>query len=159
MFVCMCPQSAHVTTEGQCRPYAMPWDSVCAVRVSGVQDVSAVNQDTTPSPTVKVRTGDTALKSLFLFFDADSICISLLLECVCDGAGVADAVCTSVGQCICFPNYAGAECDSCAPGHYGYPDCAGELACSSGIDAPRGAAISWEPCRCWFRGLPFGLFS
>lgn len=31
----------------------MPWDSVCAVRVSGVQDVSAVNQDTTPSPTVK----------------------------------------------------------------------------------------------------------
>lgn len=45
--------SVNVTTEGQCRQYVMPQDSACAVGLSEVLDVTAANQDTTPSPTVK----------------------------------------------------------------------------------------------------------
>uniref|UniRef100_A0A8D3DAP7 Laminin subunit alpha 3 n=1 Tax=Scophthalmus maximus TaxID=52904 RepID=A0A8D3DAP7_SCOMX len=44
--------------------------------------------------------------------------------CLCDGAGVADSVCSPSGQCICLSNFGGQECDGCAPGYYGYPDCA-----------------------------------
>lgn len=62
-----------------------------------------------------------------------SFFFSLPPACVCDGAGVADSVCTTSGQCICFPNYEGAECDNCAPGYYGYPDCAGESAGSLSV--------------------------
>lgn len=52
---------------------------------------------------------------------------SLPAACACDGAGgVAGGVCAPSGQCVCLPNYTGRECDQCAPGHYGYPDCAGE---------------------------------
>lgn len=51
---------------------------------------------------------------------------SLPPECLCDGAGAADSMCTPSGQCVCFPNYGGHECDECSPGYYGYPDCAGE---------------------------------
>uniref|UniRef100_A0A8D3BFI7 Laminin subunit alpha 3 n=1 Tax=Scophthalmus maximus TaxID=52904 RepID=A0A8D3BFI7_SCOMX len=47
--------------------------------------------------------------------------------CLCDGAGVADSVCSPSGQCICLSNFGGQECDGCAPGYYGYPDCAGSL--------------------------------
>lgn len=67
MRVCVyvCAQSVNVTTEGQCRQYVMPQDSACAVRVSEVLDVTAANQDTTPSPTVKVKTGNTAFKLIF----------------------------------------------------------------------------------------------
>ena len=35
----------------------------------------------------------------------------------------------AMGQCLCKEGYAGARCDSCAPGFYGYPDC-GECECS-----------------------------
>lgn len=45
--------SVHVTTEGQCGQSAMPQDGAFVVGVSGVLDVTAANQDTTPSPTVK----------------------------------------------------------------------------------------------------------
>lgn len=57
MRVCVyvCAQSVNVTTEGQCRQYVMPQDSACAVGVSEVLDVTTANQDTTPSPTVKVK--------------------------------------------------------------------------------------------------------
>lgn len=58
-------QSVHVTTEGQCRQFVMPQDGVCAVGVSEVLLVTAANQDTTPSPTVKVKPGNTALQLIF----------------------------------------------------------------------------------------------
>lgn len=54
--------------------------------------------------------------------------LSLHPVCRCDGAGVADSVCSPSGQCVCLTNYGGQECDACAPGYYGYPDCAGEWA-------------------------------
>ncbi|XP_037132642.1 laminin subunit alpha-3-like isoform X1 [Syngnathus acus] len=44
--------------------------------------------------------------------------------CLCDGAGVAESVCGAGGQCICLPNYGGEGCEQCAPGYYGYPECA-----------------------------------
>lgn len=46
--------------------------------------------------------------------------------CVCGGAGVADSRCGPSGQCVCMPNYRGQSCEECAPGYYGYPECAGE---------------------------------
>ncbi len=75
--------------------------------------------------------------------------ISLPAECLCDGAGVADGGCNPSGQCVCFPNYGGQKCDVCAPGYYGYPDCAGEWAWSlhvhhvTTIDKPVGSLVIW----------------
>lgn len=53
-------------------------------------------------------------------------CNGVCSVCRCAGAGVADGVCSPNGQCTCLPNYVGQQCDECAPGYYGYPDCAGE---------------------------------
>lgn len=52
--------------------------------------------------------------------------VSLPPACRCGGAGVANSGCSPSGQCVCLHNYGGQECDTCAPGFYGYPDCAGK---------------------------------
>uniref|UniRef100_A0A8C4EWT4 Laminin subunit alpha 3 n=1 Tax=Dicentrarchus labrax TaxID=13489 RepID=A0A8C4EWT4_DICLA len=72
------------------------------------------------------------LKTCFIFISHDPL--SLPLACLCDGAGVADNVCTPSGHCVCFPNYGGQECDECAPGYYGYPDCAGDVCNPAGTE-------------------------
>ena len=48
-------QSVYVTTEGPCTGCVMLQDAACAVRVWRGSDVTAVDQDTTPSQTARVR--------------------------------------------------------------------------------------------------------
>ena len=40
------------------------------------------------------------------------------------------------GSCVCKPNFSGARCDECAPGHYDYPNC---LSCQCDKDGALGA--------------------
>ena len=44
-----------------------------------------------------------------------------LLECNCPIA--TSTSCNSMGKCICEDNFAGLNCDECAPGRYGFPKC------------------------------------
>ncbi|XP_054836339.1 laminin subunit alpha-5 [Eublepharis macularius] len=48
-------------------------------------------------------------------------------DCNCSHAGIQDLTelgChTDSGQCRCKPNIVGRQCDLCAPGYYGYPNC------------------------------------
>lgn len=48
-------QSVYVTTEGQCMEYVMLQDAACAVRMWRGSDATAVEQDTTPFQTARVR--------------------------------------------------------------------------------------------------------
>ena len=45
-------------------------------------------------------------------------------ECECNVNGTRDQVCeVGGGQCPCKTNYEGSNCDRCAYGYYGFPDC------------------------------------
>ncbi|XP_072852864.2 laminin subunit alpha-5 isoform X1 [Pogona vitticeps] len=48
-------------------------------------------------------------------------------DCNCSSPGIQDQLepgCNAdSGQCRCKPNIIGRQCDLCAPGYYGYPDC------------------------------------
>ena len=73
--------------------------------------------------------------------------LSLPPECLCDGAGAADRACSPSGHCVCLPNYGGQECDECAPGYYGYPDCAGEWSWTLHVHQCQcNGQTSWVPC-------------
>lgn len=45
-------------------------------------------------------------------------------ECLCDHIGSIGQLCEpSAGQCQCREGYAGRQCDTCAVGYFGYPEC------------------------------------
>lgn len=84
--------------------------------------------------------------------------ISAVLDpvgCICDGAGVANGVCSPNGQCICLANYRGQHCDECAPGYYGYPDCASECTGSlcSWVYWLHAMGVLWETRNLSFAGF------
>lgn len=150
-FSSLCAQSVCATTEEQYNRCVMGLDAVCAAMASWGRDATAVNKDTTLSQVATVRDNYNGKHYLYLYTDlilshwcdvktltlferkckilglwwSTVICL-VSLACLCDGAGVADIACTPTGHCICLPNYLGQNCDDCAPGYYGYPDCAGE---------------------------------
>uniref|UniRef100_A0A452HN71 Uncharacterized protein n=1 Tax=Gopherus agassizii TaxID=38772 RepID=A0A452HN71_9SAUR len=48
-----------------------------------------------------------------------------IINCDCNAAGTEGNACrkdSQRGMCVCKPNFQGAQCDQCAPGHYG-PGC------------------------------------
>lgn len=47
--------------------------------------------------------------------------VSNLSTCVCNGVGVCDS--TSFSSCACNIEYTGSQCNSCAVGYTGYPNC------------------------------------
>ena len=53
----------------------------------------------------------------------------ILLECTCNGEGYANEICDVNGQCTCKSNVIGKDCDSCAFGFFGFPDCQGRIWC------------------------------
>ncbi|KAM3726093.1 Laminin-like protein [Dirofilaria immitis] len=46
------------------------------------------------------------------------------LPCECSSQGSTSFICDEYGgKCSCRPNIIGRQCDRCAPGYYGFPDC------------------------------------
>uniref|UniRef100_A0A3P8YNK8 Laminin subunit alpha 3 n=1 Tax=Esox lucius TaxID=8010 RepID=A0A3P8YNK8_ESOLU len=70
-----------------------------------------------------------------------------LTTCRCEGAGVTDRLCGPNGKCLCHANYMGLQCDQCAPGYYGYPDCVSCECSEQGSYESKCAPVSGQ-CLC-----------
>lgn len=46
-----------------------------------------------------------------------------IAACVCDSAKHTGDCEDETGRCVCKPQFAGLNCDRCAPGHYSPPEC------------------------------------
>ena len=51
----------------------------------------------------------------------------LYIGCTCNAEGSETAACDTAGKCTCKPNVVGADCDKCAEGYFGFPDCQGKF--------------------------------
>ena len=47
-------------------------------------------------------------------------------ECTCNLLGSQDIICNGAsGQCDCFDNISGRDCDTCTKGYFDFPNCKG----------------------------------
>ena len=58
----------------------------------------------------------------------------LYIGCTCNAEGSETAACDTAGKCTCKPNVVGADCDKCAEGYFGFPDCQGKFSHTSFLD-------------------------
>ena len=56
----------------------------------------------------------------------EAICFLFWIGCTCNAEGSENTACDTAGKCTCKPNVVGNDCDKCAEGYFGFPDCQGK---------------------------------